>query len=214
MAFRDDLTALAARHSALEHEVAHKTRELEQATRLLEEATSRSKLPVLDNIRVGTPCTAEWAAMTGDDRTRHCGDCKKTVYNLSNMTREEAQALIIEKNGRLCVRYFRRTDGTILVKNDCAVGVARKRRRRVIVASAAAILSGASAIAYQLVPESPRQQTLDAVELRTETESIGLRASEARPEPAPPPAAIERFVELAPPEEHLRQELGDMQMLE
>jgi len=27
------------------------------------------------------------------------------------MTRDEAQALIIEKEGKLCVRYFQRTDG-------------------------------------------------------------------------------------------------------
>ena len=54
--YRDDVEALSARHSALSHEVATKTRELSDAARLLDEAKTRAKLPVLDNIRVATPC--------------------------------------------------------------------------------------------------------------------------------------------------------------
>jgi len=140
-AYRDDLLALDARHAALSHELAAKTRELADATRLLEEAKTRAKLPILDNIRVATPCTADWAKMTGDERTRACADCNKRVYNLSNLTRDEAQALLIEKEGKLCVRYYQRTDGTILLK-DCSIGVGRRRKRRLIAAGAAALLAG------------------------------------------------------------------------
>jgi hypothetical protein len=139
--YRDDVEALNARHAALSHELAAKTREVADATRLLDEARTRAKLPVLDNIRVATPCSADWAKMTGDDRARACGDCNKSVYNISNMTRDEAQALLIEKEGKLCVRYYQRTDGTILLK-DCSIGVGRKRKRRLIAAGAAALLAG------------------------------------------------------------------------
>ncbi|MBA2545006.1 MAG: hypothetical protein H0V17_35515, partial [Deltaproteobacteria bacterium] len=139
-AFRDDLTALSARHDVLATEVAHKTRELEQATRMLDEATARSRLPVLDNIRVASPCPAEWSKMVGDDLVRHCGDCKKNVYNLSGMTREEAETLILAKAGNLCVRYFQRKDGTIITA-DCVVGVSRNRKRKLIAAGAAAMLA-------------------------------------------------------------------------
>jgi hypothetical protein len=149
MTYRDDLAALEARHGALEHEVAHKTDELERAARLLDEARARTRLPVLANIRVASPCSAEWAAMTGDERVRACGDCKKNVYNLSEMTREEAEALILDKEGRLCVRYFQRKDGTILLK-DCSIGVSRSRRRRAIAAGAVALLAGGGAAGYQL----------------------------------------------------------------
>src|SRR5262245_25497420 len=99
MPFRDDLTALSARHDALAAEVASKTRELEESRRMLDQAHARARLPVLDNIRVATPCTADWSQMTGDDRTRHCGECSKNVYNLSGMTREEAEALLIASPG-------------------------------------------------------------------------------------------------------------------
>jgi len=140
-AYRDDLEALNARHEALSTEVAHKSRELAQAAQLLDEAKTRARLPVLDNIRVATPCNADWENMLGDERVRACGDCKKNVFNISTLTRDEAQALIIEKQGKLCVRYFQRHDGTILLK-DCSIGVGRRRKRKVVAAGIAALLAG------------------------------------------------------------------------
>jgi hypothetical protein len=140
-AYRDDVEALNARHEALATEVAQKTKELADAARLLDDARTAAARPVLDNIRVATPCSADWAKMSGDERVRACADCNKNVFNISNLTREEAQALIIEKNGKLCVRFYQRHDGTILLK-DCSIGLARKRRRRVIAAGAAALLAG------------------------------------------------------------------------
>jgi hypothetical protein len=138
-AFRNDLDALSARRDTLESEAAKNLRELTQTRALIDEYTARAKLPVLDNIRVAAPCSADWNKMSGDDRSRACGDCNKSVYNLSGMTRDEAEALIIEKEGKLCVRYFQRKDGTILLK-DCSIGISRRRRAR-IVAGAAVLLA-------------------------------------------------------------------------
>jgi len=59
--------------------------------------------------------------MMGTERTRYCGECKLNVYNLSAMTRTEAERLLMQSEGRLCVRYYRRADGTVLTK-DCPVG--------------------------------------------------------------------------------------------
>ena len=56
--------------------------------------------------------------MSGDDRVRFCGDCKLNVYNLAGMTRREATELIEGNEGRLCVRFFRRKDGTFVTR-DC-----------------------------------------------------------------------------------------------
>jgi hypothetical protein len=133
MSYRNDVDALAARHAALETEVAERARERDRAADLLREARARAKLPVLDNIRIASPCGASWDAMTGDARVRACGDCNKNVYNLSELTRDEAEALIVAHEGKLCVRYYRRADGTILTK-DCAVGARRTRRRRWVAA--------------------------------------------------------------------------------
>ncbi len=146
MAYRDDVTALAARHTALSQELADKQREVADARNLLEQARARARLPVLDNLRVASPCSADWNKMTGDERARFCGDCKKTVYNVSGLTRDEAEALLIEKNGNLCVRYYPRKDGTILLA-DCEIGVKRRRRRRWIAAGAATLLAGGGGFA-------------------------------------------------------------------
>ena len=84
----------------------------------------------LKTVRVAKPCPANWDEMDGDDRSRFCAQCQKHVYNLSAMTADEAAALIQQKEGDLCGRYFQRADGTILTA-DCPVGVERWRERAV-----------------------------------------------------------------------------------
>ncbi|HET7503756.1 MAG TPA: hypothetical protein VFK02_22200, partial [Kofleriaceae bacterium] len=133
MSYRNDLEALTARQTALEVELKQRERELAETRRLVDEFQARARLPVLDNLGVAAPCTVSWDGMTGDDRVRSCAQCHKNVYNLSDLTREQAEALIREREGSLCVRYYQRADGTILLK-DCEVGVKRRKRRRVIAA--------------------------------------------------------------------------------
>lgn len=60
--------------------------------------------------------------MPGTDRVRHCVQCDKNVYNLSAMTRREAETLLRETEGHLCARLYRREDGTILTEN-CSAGL-------------------------------------------------------------------------------------------
>lgn len=82
----------------------------------------------LNNVRVSSPCSANWDEMYGTDRKRLCGQCDMNVYNLSAMTRQEAESLIMNAEGRLCARFYRRPDGTILTK-DCPVGWRAAKRR-------------------------------------------------------------------------------------
>lgn len=164
MSYRNDVEALQIRLSQLEQELAgirDERARLERAAlsepRLITEldavrrelhARAPRRLPMLDDIRVASPCHERWDAMTGDEQARFCGSCKKNVYNLSAMTREAAEALVRSKEGDLCVRYFRRTDGTILTA-DCPVGVRRKRVQLVAAAGAVtALTAGAVAFAF------------------------------------------------------------------
>ena len=89
----------------------------------------------LDNIHVASPCPANCDQMFGDDRKRFCGECKLNVYNLSEMTRDEAEDFVSQSEGRICVRYFRRADGTVITKN-CPVGwqAVKERVSRVVTA--------------------------------------------------------------------------------
>jgi hypothetical protein len=86
------------------------------------------KHSTLDDISVASPCPASWDGMKGDARVRNCGECKKNVYDLSSLTRAEAEKLIFQHEGSVCVRFFRRADGTILTA-DCPVGLAARARR-------------------------------------------------------------------------------------
>jgi hypothetical protein len=114
-------------------------------------ASPLPSLPVLDNLTIASPCTADWGQMTGDDRVRHCSHCQLNVYNLSEMSRPEAEKLVREREGNLCVRFYRRPDGTVLTA-DCPVGLANLRRtvRRAAVAAltlAGSLLAGVLAFA-------------------------------------------------------------------
>jgi hypothetical protein len=70
--------------------------------------------------------------MAGDERVRHCSHCKMNVFNLSEMPDKEAETLLRKTNGRLCVRYYQRADGTVMTR-DCPVGLRAIRRRFALV---------------------------------------------------------------------------------
>jgi hypothetical protein len=96
----------------------------------------------LDNVRVAAPCPANWDSMYGNERVRFCGECQLNVYNLSAMSRAEAEQLVGQAEGRLCVRYYRRGDGSIITQN-CPVGLRALKRRlsRIATAIATSVLS-------------------------------------------------------------------------
>ena len=103
----------------------------------------------LDQIKVAAPCKASWEDMDGNAQVRHCNQCSLNVYNISEMTTQDATALIQEKEGKLCLRMYKRPDGT-LINRDCPVGVGRRRRMALIGAGLAAALAGIGGVAFGL----------------------------------------------------------------
>src|SRR6185503_11114771 len=95
-------------------------------------------LPVLnqpdrvDQIEIPIPCEVAWDAMEGDALVRHCGQCRQNVYNVATMTRSEARRLLESSGGRVCVRIFRRPDGTV-VTADCRERLRQARQRGMLV---------------------------------------------------------------------------------
>ena len=111
----------------------------------------------LNNVRVAAPCTADWEQMMGNDRSRFCGQCNLNVYNLSAMSRSEAEDFIARSEGRVCIRYYRRKDGSIITEN-CPVGLRalRKRMSYVARAIASAVLTLMSGIGLSHIFERVR----------------------------------------------------------
>lgn len=84
----------------------------------------------LAHVKIAAPCSADWDQMYSfeGERVRFCSQCNLNVYNLSAMTQDEARALLYKTEGRLCVRFYRRSDGTVLTQN-CPVGLRALKRR-------------------------------------------------------------------------------------
>jgi hypothetical protein len=107
----------------------------------------------LDTLRIASPCPKLWTDMelTGVDAVRFCGDCKKNVYDVSQMTGRDAELLIQRtESGRfelnlpflsgqaqidelgmpgeedsgpsICLQLYRRKDGTVIT-DDCPNGL-------------------------------------------------------------------------------------------
>lgn len=161
-AYRTDASVLAekvasaraarAERALLRTEEATLMMDLEEIRERLEKrGIKHVKLPMLDDVAIASPCDVSWSSMEGDSDVRYCSSCKKHVYNLSMMSRAEAEAVLgAAKATEVCVRLYRRADGTVIT-DDCPVGVRRRRfwRRTSGVAAAGILLAALGGILYQ-----------------------------------------------------------------
>ena len=95
------------------------------------------KVNYLKRVQIASPCKADWDKMDGDERVRHCQLCNLNVFNISEMTTDEAVKLLQNKTGRLCIQLYRRKDGTVITR-DCPKGLERVRRAYLRTAAALA----------------------------------------------------------------------------
>ncbi|MBA3459226.1 MAG: hypothetical protein H0T46_04650 [Deltaproteobacteria bacterium] len=191
MTYRNDVDALVARHDALDAEVTRIQRDRDQLRSLIDNKRARLRLPILDNLHVASPCKEDWNAMSGDARVRHCGRCDQNVYNLSEMTREEAESLLFAKEGKLCARYYRRKhDGAVMTK-DCPLGRTRKRRWLFGLGFLGMVLGVIGG--WFALRKSPRQYTLGSVGSIDDEIEVMQGNFPARPEPPGGPADDDRL---------------------
>jgi hypothetical protein len=117
----------------------------------------------VNNLRVASPCPVGWETMKGDERTRHCDLCELNVYNISGMKPKEVEKLVTEREGRLCIRMYRRADGTVITK-DCPVGLRAVRKRVTKIASASlATILGLFTVSYS---QKEEKKSIDASKLK------------------------------------------------
>ncbi len=101
----------------------------------------------LDDVSIAAPCPIKWDEMDGDERKRFCSLCSLHVYNISEMKRKEAEDFLSINTEGVCLRLFRRADGTLITK-DCPVGRrladAVKRRVRAVAVALVAMLNASA----------------------------------------------------------------------
>jgi hypothetical protein len=108
-----------------------------------------------DQLNVVSPCSVSWQQMFGNQQQRFCGECNKTVFDFSQMTRGQIEAITFARKGQLCARITRRDDGTMVMLEPPPIQSATRR---------ASPLAGAvvSAILGISVPATAQPSTLPA----------------------------------------------------
>jgi hypothetical protein len=144
----------------------------------------KSSRKTVDEIRVASPCSMFWDEMEGDERVRFCDACRLHVYNLSAMDVEEAAELISARTEGLCVRFYRRRDGTVLTQ-DCPVGLRAAVRRR-LQWLRAAVAAGAGVLLAALTSRVPgtTRRNMDGVPVFNEATPHELVGALACPRPS------------------------------
>jgi len=131
----------------------------------------------LTNIRIGFACKERWDDMVGDAQVRDCAKCKRAVFNLSEMTTAEAEAVLARRGVKPCVRFYRRPDGTVMTSDACATA-ARPERRRLAVGACA--FAGTALAASPAMAEPPADDP--PADAGTEAATDATADSTARPE--------------------------------
>jgi hypothetical protein len=148
---------------------------------------------LLDQINVQSPCTASWDAMTGNDQIRFCHHCSLSVHNLSEMTSRQVFKLIAKSNGRLCIRYMRRPDGSLDTSKSLRSSAVKLHRisRRVSQVAAGAFtatlsVTGAMAQSSQCSGPSCNDSGVSEINNRWKPRaSVNGRVTAANGEPIP-----------------------------
>ena len=68
----------------------------------------------LENLVLSYHCPINWDSMDGDERERFCKQCSKSVFNISDLNKKEANEYLQKKSDAShCVKFYLRSDGTI-----------------------------------------------------------------------------------------------------
>ena len=114
-------------------------------------------------IPIPNPCTADWTTMTLADRGRFCGDCRKVVRELAQMSERDARAMLASPPTEgLCVRYIHDAEGEIVFRAD--VLPAARLVRRVATAALALTLPLAAGCATTGEPAGARPPSMGGVQ--------------------------------------------------
>jgi len=147
----------------------------------MQKHSKSTELSAIDGIRIAAPCKANWSDMQGDDRKRHCGDCSKEVYDLSAMTKTEAEQFLLTVIDAPCVKLYRRLDGTIIFDN-CPRGL---REIRNAARRAGRVMSLFLAFAFSFLSAGAKDSNVDDAKEKPSNFNLRWTLSESGPTTKP-----------------------------
>ncbi len=108
--------------------------------------------------RTGSPCSADWDRMIGNEHVRYCPECKRDVYDFSKMKDKDIEQLLSLREQRLCARVRQRPNGIVITTDSSAsFAVLVRRISRVASIALATAISVGPAIAGS-PPKTPGQE--------------------------------------------------------
>lgn len=141
--------------------------------------------------RLAFVCPMPWSAMVGDERSRFCSVCRKSVTNLSVLSEDERKALLAAaRPGELCVAYQRGLEGKPVGLGSRLLPDPNLRRHAVAAVAAGTILATAA-----ISPGSARDRSHD----RPNEEPILLGMLDVSELPLKPEPPTEPAIECTPP---------------
>ncbi len=142
-----------------------------------------------DELPIPEPCHADWEAMEPRERARFCRECGIEVTDVTAHTEAEARAFAARpREGRVCVSYVVRRDGSIRLADTPDVPARSLiRRSRTLLAAASLALTACS-------PVAEAADVLHGVAARFDLPPLRRREPEVRlagamPVPQTPPDA-------------------------
>jgi TonB family protein len=140
----------------------------------IDEAGNRD---LLSSLKVAAPCTVSWESMEGGDRVRHCSQCDKNVYNLTDMTKAEANEFLTLTAQSACVNFYKRADGTV-ISDNCPVGLRRLRAQyRRTAAAVATVVSLSQGFLLAAFAGDDGKAKTDSASCKSKSESAVSRTA-------------------------------------
>jgi hypothetical protein len=99
------------------------------------------------------------------------------------MSRPEAEALVLDLEGKMCARLYRRADGTVLTE-DCPVGV---RHAKVIIYGTLYVAAAAVFLLFALLAGKATNKKSDTMAALRRIEPFATIINWLAPTPPPPP---------------------------
>lgn len=145
---------------------------------------------------VPKPCHEDWDKLTPVERGHFCTVCETKVWDLSSLTKEEADEFLRSTEGDLCVSYKERTDGEVVHREAPVVPLSRLVRRLPAAASFSLALAactpsgqadGKDAQQDATHEAKPKPEADQDAKPEVDEEAPTTAVDEPEPEPKPDP---------------------------
>lgn len=128
----------------------------------------------LDNLTLSYSCPVAWNNMDGNERERLCKQCDKKVYNISNLSRSEANSFLLSKAGKeTCYSFYLRADGTIKTDNCPAIFRPIRDKCKLMMRACSFMLAFVSSVSSSHATPQNRKETGLGPALGTAVGGIG-----------------------------------------